>query len=366
MPADSRVVASPRPLAFHPRYVEKVWGGRNLKRILGHLPRTRAPIGEAWLAWDGLRVEKDGRLGRTLAEVLQADAPTYLGKPLDEIPGRAFPLLVKFLDAAENLSVQVHPDDSYARAREGQPFGKCEMWYVLATEPGAAVYHGLRRELSPDELRTALAQGRLVDELERVEVQPGDVLINHPGTIHALGGGVVLYELQQSCDLTYRLYDWDRGGRELHLDLGLAVIDRRPHRTHRVEPISIDEPNYARTFLAASRYFAAELLTVKDRGRVPMVPDRWELLTALDRVRVRVFPRGRWRVMSPGETVLLPVGAEGFNLEAREGSARVIRAYVPDLRRDLIDPLRARGVADERIVGLGGDEIRSDLAEVVG
>lgn len=97
-----------------------------------------------------------------------------------------------------------------------------------------------------------------------------------------------------------------------------------------------------------------------------MVPDRWELLTALDRVRVRVFPRGRWRVMSPGETVLLPVGAEGFNLEAREGSARVIRAYVPDLRRDLIDPLRARGVADERIVGLGGDEIRSDLAEVVG
>jgi mannose-6-phosphate isomerase len=312
--------------------------------------------------------------GETLAELAARDGEGLLGKRLEEIPGHAFPLLVKFLDARENLSIQVHPDDVYAQRVETQPFGKCEMWYVVAAEPGARVFQGLRRALSEDELRAALQAGKLVDELVAVEVRPGDVLLNLPGTVHALGAGVVVYELQQSSDLTYRLYDWDRGAsggtaRELHLDRGLDVIDREPHRNHLIEPVQIAEDGYSRAFLCACRYFVGERLTVPERALLADSRRRFQIITVLaGHCHVHV-PGARHRVgraLEVGESALVPARAEKLSIDAVDGPCQVIRAYVPDLLGDVVEPLRARGIEPERIVQLGGDPRRSDLAAYVG
>jgi mannose-6-phosphate isomerase len=305
--------------------------------------------------------------GQRLDEVLHRVGRAYLGQPLDALPGGAFPLLVKFLDARENLSIQVHPDDTYARAREGWPFGKSEMWYVLGAEPGARVFHGLARDVSAEELGRVFSDGAPVDVLAQVEVHPGDVLINPPGTVHALGGGIVLYELQQSCDLTYRLYDWDRSAgngppRELHLDKGLEVIDARALTRHKVEPVVLAEPNYERAILCVSRYFVAERLTYSSRLRIEPPRPRFELLTVLvGRCRVRSGADEAWHPLRPGESVLLPAVHGAYEVEAAEGPSSVIRAYVPDLLADLVEPLRARGIPVEQIAQLGGDVTRSDL-----
>ena len=356
------------PLKLRPHVLGKVWGGRKLAAILGRrLPGTQ-PIGEIWTVWDELRIANGPDRGQILKDVVRRDPISWLGQRSGDAASVDFPLLVKLLDAQENLSVQVHPDDDYARQHEGQPYGKCEMWYVVAAEPGAAVIHGPRSRLTSGELRTAIEGGRLLDALERVEVAPGDVLLNQPGTIHALGGGIVLYELQQSCDLTYRLYDWDRGQlggkpRELHVDRGVEVSDLRPLAVHKIPSIRLVEADHERTFLCVCRYFAAELLTPR-ANRLSLRPKGgFDLLTALDgRIQVRWGLGSATRLgLGPGDSALIPAALGEYSVVVAALPGRVIRAYVPDLITDVVEPLRARGFQPERISALGGDADRSDL-----
>jgi mannose-6-phosphate isomerase len=281
-----------------------------------------------------------------------------------------FPLLAKLIDAREQLSVQVHPDDAYAQEHEGEPFGKAEAWYIVAAEPGACLIHGITTPLARSEAEKAIRTGALRGMLKYVPVSAGDVIMNPPGTIHALGEGLVLYEIQQSSDLTYRLYDWDRNdpNRPLHIQKSLDVADWEPLSTHKTRVVDMDGPGYRRTLLAACQYFAAELLRLESPVVERPEGECFHVLTVLQGSGSVHYGRSLSSQvdLSPGDSTLIPAGLAEYRLQARDVPLQVIKAYVPDLLNDIINPLRRRGIPIETIVQLGGEPRNSDLLRYFG
>ncbi len=220
------------PLRLEPRFSRRLWGGDSLPERLGRTaPGDDAePVGESWMVYAENVVLNGAHAGETLQDVADRLGPSLVGSRSAGRYGKQVPLLAKFIDAAQDLSVQVHPDDAYARSFEAASghLGKSEAWYVLQAEPGASVLWGFRDDLTAEALRRAALDGSLPDRMNRVPVRPGDVVYNPAGTVHAIGAGIVLFEIQQSSDLTYRLYDYQRrdaAGREraLHLRQALEV-----------------------------------------------------------------------------------------------------------------------------------------------
>lgn len=208
------------PLLMQPAFRHMVWGGEKLKALY-QKPLPENKIGESWeiACRDDLwSVVANGALkGQTLPEVFKKYGEAIIGRK----PGK-FPWLVKFIDASTPLSVQVHPDDSYA-IPHGDVSGKTEMWYILQADPGAKLIVGFNRDTDRDEVIGAAKDGSIADMLNAVEVKAGDVFFIPPGTVHAIGAGIVILEIQQNSDATYRLYDWGRLGddgkpRALHLE----------------------------------------------------------------------------------------------------------------------------------------------------
>ena len=215
------------PLLFSPVFHQRVWGGRNLETLLDKQLPPQSIIGESWEIYDTNIIINGEYSGHTLKELL-SQFPREIGGTLYD--GGDFPLLVKFLDAQDWLSVQVHPNDELAQSLEGQPRGKTECWYVVEAEPDAAIIYGFSEKISAQDFRDAIDNGNVKELLHFVNVKKGDFIFVPAGTIHALGKGVIIYELQQTSDTTYRLYDWDRLGldgapRELHIDKGLICTD---------------------------------------------------------------------------------------------------------------------------------------------
>lgn len=213
-----------------PHMKRVVWGGA---RLGGQADGEGGAIGEAFdvsgLDRHSCTLVSGPFAGRALADVWREDPGHFLAPPH---PDR-FPLLVKRIDAAQSLSVQVHPDDEAARRLENEPNGKSEAWVVLDADPGAAVYLGFRGGVGAEDVRTALADGRILELLRPVPVRRGDVIPVPPGTVHSIGAGVYLFEVQQPSDVTYRLYDHGRApGRDLHVEEGFDVmrLDARPQR----------------------------------------------------------------------------------------------------------------------------------------
>jgi mannose-6-phosphate isomerase len=216
------------PLRLAPDFQKRLWGGRSLASRFGYRGLPDGPVGECWGVSghpNGPSTVVGGRHdGRTLAEVWDDDRQFFGGGPA----GDGFPLLVKFLDARDWLSVQVHPDDAQALELEGVPLGKTECWYVVAAEPGAELVLGHRAGTS-DELAAMVAAGQFEELLLRRPVAAGDFVYVPSGTVHAVGPGLLVCEVQQSSDTTYRVWDWDRTdaegqARELHLDKAMRVM----------------------------------------------------------------------------------------------------------------------------------------------
>ncbi|MBI3943267.1 MAG: class I mannose-6-phosphate isomerase [Chloroflexi bacterium] len=354
------------PLKFAPVAQEKIWGGERLKEmfgpagISGHVISGR-PVGEIWLVWDQLTISNGPWQGQRLADVVQQHPREILGESFFQAPNPVFPHLIKFLDAQETLSVQVHPGDAYAQAREGQSFGKAEMWYVIEARPGARIIHGVRQPVTREEMARAVAEGKLADYLQSVEVFAGDVIMNYPGTIHALGSGILIYELQQSSDLTYRLYDWDRQGaagkpRELHIEKSLDVAQLQPHTRHKIEPICITEPAGKRMYLATCPYFAAELLVLRASITESTAGRYFHVLTVLGGSgRLKYGPSLATELqISRGTAVLIPASIHQYEIEPGDGELRVIKSYIPDMAVDIIAPLRKKGIPESWIAQLAG------------
>lgn len=216
-----------------PACKDYIWGGQRLKTDFG-IQSGLNPLSEAWVLSchpDGPSVLADGPdRGMTLRAWLDKAGKEALGTACEAFED--FPMLIKLIDAKKDLSIQVHPSDAYALEHEGQ-YGKTEMWVVLDAEPGASLYYGFDREVSLEEFSSRVSDGTLTEVLRKVPVKPGDVFFIPSGTLHAIGAGLVIAEIQQNSNVTYRVFDYGRLGadgkpRPLHVEKALAVTDRRP------------------------------------------------------------------------------------------------------------------------------------------
>lgn len=318
------------PLKFKPRFKERIWGGRKLERLLGKKLPEGKNIGESWeisaLPGDVSVVAAGALKGNSLQELTEVYMGDLVGEKIFDGYGEEFPLLIKFIDAREELSIQVHPDDELAADRHGC-YGKAEMWYVIAAEPGAVVYIGFNRQVTPAEYMEAVEKGTLPSLLHRVEVKAGDSFFLPAGTIHAIGHGVLLAEIQQTSDVTYRVYDWGRvadngNPRELHRELAIAAIDfcsvNNPRQT--MAPVA-NVP----VQLAHCSYFTTNLLWVqggvrRDHSR----NDSFVIYVCVEGAFEVEYSSGSER-LSPGETMLIPALEEHIELR---GNGTLLEVYI--------------------------------------
>jgi mannose-6-phosphate isomerase len=240
------------PFLIEPRFVTRVWGFDDLRPWFDRTRGGGDPLGEVWLTGDDCRVATGTYAGKSLAEVITQEAAAILGPAA---PCVESPLLVKVIFAREKLSVQVHPDDRLAQ-KYGDPRGKTECWYSLASEPGAQVAAGLKPGVTMEQVRSGIANGTLEESLNILPVEQGDMIFVDAGTVHAIWPGSILLEAQQNCDLTYRMYDYGRP-RELHIEKSLEAT-RLTTRAGKVPPVRRDD----RTILIDAEYFRVERLSV--------------------------------------------------------------------------------------------------------
>lgn len=294
------------PLTFAPIFKSMLWGGRRLPEFVGRPAPTDAPIGEAWVLSDvdgSLSVIADGpHAGRTLRDMI-ADDPTAMFGENVPVDGR-FPLLFKFIDARQELSVQVHPNDEQAARLKGPGHrGKTEAWVILDVDPATSrVYAGFKPGTTAERFRAAMAAGTTPDTLHAFTPKPGDCVFLEAGTVHAIGANILLFEVQQTSDITYRLFDWNRidaktkQPRELHIDNGLACANFASGPCDPVVPRRVD----AADRLVGCRYFCVD----RKHGDTPMP------VGATGECRVVVCVGGAGQVggvrVRAGSLVLLP------------------------------------------------------------
>ena len=320
------------PLKFHPIYKTKIWGNERLRNVLhkdvGKLKKT----GESWeiSGWpEDVSVVKNGFLaGNNLQELIEIYMGDLTGDRIYEKFGIEFPILVKFIDADDILSVQVHPDDALAKERHNA-YGKAEMWYVMQCEPGAEIIVGFNRGVSREEYMEHLRRKTLREILNSEKTAPGDVYYLPPGRIHAIGAGVLVAEISQTSDITYRIYDWDRvdtngKGRELHTDLALDAIDykalpqyKTPYNDRLNETVN----------LVDSEHFTTNLLHFDQ----PLEKDYFDLDSFVIYMGLEgeatIGHENGTETIRKGETVLLPAVLKDVRL-VPAGESRLLEIYI--------------------------------------
>jgi mannose-6-phosphate isomerase len=311
------------PLKFKPRLVEKIWGGRKLETVLGKsLPPGRT-VGESWelfhfppgvvdqsADWVSSEVANGPLAGRSLHSIVEEYGPALHGDvPL--LNGSQFPILIKFLDAREDLSLQVHPDAEYAASHPGAHL-KTEAWYVMENDPGAKLYRGLSHPAaSRDQFRAAIGDGTVMDLVQAIEVKPGQCFFLPSGTVHALGAGILVAEVQTPSDTTFRVFDFNRlengKPRTLHVDQALACIDfsGRPEQPQKRSHTASYFTTVSR--LVTSDYFVIEKVRFVEGVEEPVPYDQpvvWMMLEG--KAQIRVDGLKEPVALGKGDTVLLP------------------------------------------------------------
>jgi mannose-6-phosphate isomerase len=321
----------------------RIWGARSLAPIYPDQRNLFDPVGEAWLTGPECKVES-GPLTGSLQQAWQKMPPEWRGTDLASQPTpREFPLLVKFLFPTDQLSIQVHPDDSYAKDNEAPgAVGKTEMWHVVSAEPGATLLLGLVPEVDREDFQSAIKQGQLEFFFERLPVSPGDTFYVPSGTPHTIGAGMILCEVQQNSDLTYRLYDFHRVDahgkpRELHIDKAMSVIDFDHRKGGKVASVALPSANSAqKSLLVACPYFATERWDLSAQHHTNSDPARFELLVILSG-RGTIQWTGGSSPCQQGECWFIPANLGQFSI-VPESNTSILRAYVPTittLRNDL-------------------------------
>ena len=299
------------PLKLQPTLHVKVWGGRKLADLLNKELPDAEPYGESWELHDSARVVNGALRGAKLGDLTRQYGAALIGAGND--PADGFPLLAKFINAEDWLSVQVHPDDAQARALEGDPRGKTEAWVVLQADAGAKLVIGLQPGTTREQMAAAIGNHELEALLAYSPVETGDVLYIAANTVHALGPGILIYEIQQSSDMTYRLYDWGRLGldgapRELHIEKGLRVanLDSLPQVKQPAEALLVDGP-YFQTW---RHHLRGEALAIDSRGR-------FHSLTCIAG-SLNVAATGHEAIkLEKGQTGLMPACIERYTISGR-------------------------------------------------
>jgi mannose-6-phosphate isomerase len=328
------------PLVFEPYLRPVVWGGRKLRDVLGKSLPTDAAYGESWELSPHpqhvSRVSEGPLAGQNLNDLCRTRPAEIFGE--DATSPTPFPLLIKFLDCRELLSIQVHPDDRLAQELAGEDFGKTEAWVVLQAEPGAKIYSGFLPGVSREDVAQHLAAGTLEEALHSFTPQPGDCLFLPAGTVHAVGGGVLMAEVQQASDATFRLHDWNRLGtdgkpRELHIQQALTAIDwdagpASPVVTALVDdslPGNAAEPLVNCPQFAMHRIHLTSTLECEDREGAEV----WLVLDGIAELRTAT---GYARSFQIGETVLIPASTEAATWVPDSATATLLRVRVPSVK----------------------------------
>lgn len=323
------------PLKFTPQFKEKIWGGDHLKPLLNkNIPSDKT--GESWeisAVDNNLSVVTNGFLaGNSLQELIEIYMGDLVGEKNYDRFGIEFPLLIKYIDANDVLSVQVHPDDDLAQKRHNA-YGKTEMWYVIDAQPGAKLISGFSKELTKQEYAKYVEKGTLEQVLNFEPVKPGDVFYMPAGRVHAIGAGIVLAEIQQTSDVTYRIFDWNRTdekgqGRELHTDLALEAIDFKIEKKYKTD--YEEAPNSA-VSLVKSPFFTTNKLELNGtlERNFPEI-DSFRIYMCINGEAELTCNEETTEHISKGETVLIPASFEHISIKPVE-QATLLEVYLENI-----------------------------------
>ncbi|WP_281297236.1 type I phosphomannose isomerase catalytic subunit [Flavobacterium limnophilum] len=315
------------PLQFEPILKERIWGGQKLKTILNK-PIISDITGESWelstVEGDVSIVANGEYKGKSLTELIDDNPNEILGTKVYERFGKQFPLLFKYLDAREDLSIQVHPNDELAKERHNS-FGKTEMWYVMQADKEARIIVGFKENSNANDYLENLKNKTLLSILDSVKVEEGDVFFLETGTVHAIGAGLVIAEIQQTSDITYRLYDFDRvdaagNQRELHVDLALDAINYNKVDTHQKYD---RKPNQSNTVVDCP-YFTTNFLPLDGEISVDKTGNTFTAYMCVDG-SFELECEGTKFEYIKGDTVLIPAALKTFILS---GKASILEIYI--------------------------------------
>lgn len=318
-----------KPVLLTPAFKDYLWGGTKLRDVYGKKCDLN-PIAESW----ELSAHKDGQSkvasgeysGLTLTEYIEKCGREVLG-----IRGMAFdnfPILIKFIDAKGYLSIQVHPSDDYAIKNEGE-YGKTEVWYVMSAEDGAALYYGFKDEITQEEYRRRIEDNTICDVLNKVEAKAGDVFFIRPGTVHAIGAGLLICEIQQNSNTTYRVYDFGRVGadgkpRELHVDKAVAVSQLTPSVSADSSGGTIQKSGYTTRKIAECKYFTSERIEVDSAAEITVDENSFRSIVVTDG-KAELEMNGERLKLKAGDSVFVPAQNGFFKIS---GMCGILLSYV--------------------------------------
>lgn len=319
-------------IQLEPDFKERVWGGQRLKTYLNKdIPY--AHTGESWeiaCHENGNSIIKNGHLkGKALMDVIKNHPVQFVGHSIND--QYKFPLLLKFIDAKDLLSVQVHPEDEYASIHENGELGKNEAWYIVDADPGAKLIVGLKEGVRKLDFIKAFEEERLESVLNEVIVKKGDVINIPAGLIHAIGSGILLAEVQQNSDTTYRVYDWNRVGldgqkREMHVEKSLEVIDfEGKHPTDIIEGVKEEGMGFSLTRYIQNKYFALDKLDITTNFTNTKALDNFELYMCLEGNTLVSCSENKIQI-SKGDSFMIPACVSTYSIT---GNGEFIRTYVP-------------------------------------
>ncbi|MDR3217985.1 MAG: class I mannose-6-phosphate isomerase [Dysgonamonadaceae bacterium] len=321
------------PLKFKPILKEVIWGGDEICRFKDLTP-ARTGIGESWEishVKDNVSIVSDGELkGKSLEELIAVYGADLLGKKVIDRFGTNFPLLIKFIDARDSLSIQVHPDDALARKRHNS-FGKTEMWYIVDAAKDAFLYSGFAESITPEQYVQSLEDDTFTNYLQKHEVEPGNVFFLPAGRVHAIGAGCFIAEIQQTSNITYRIYDYNRkdsqgNPRELHTGLAKDAIDYKIYPDYKLN--YTPGPENKNQTLVHCPYFTTDLIAGKAAAELPQTgTDSFSIYICLSG-EAKLTDENNYSVaIRQGETVLAPAQLQSVRLRFKT-DCKLLKTYI--------------------------------------
>ena len=342
------------PLKFKPVYKDYIWGGRGLEKLGKKLPQ--GIVAESWEISSHPDGESKVLSGKyedlSIPELMNKFGRDILGSELPKKDLEKFPLLIKLIDANDKLSVQVHPEDDYAKVYENGELGKNEMWYIVSAKPGAKIVYGVKKGVTRETFQAAVKVDKIETCLNYLEVSEGDTVNIPAGMLHAIGEGIVIAEIQQNSNTTYRVFDYNRTDtkgikRPLHIEKALEVIDfSNCNISGKQKGIKINlEENSSKSYLLANEYFSVEKYSIAGKIQEQADGSRFYTYTCLQG-EGEISYSGGTEKLSMGESILIPAALGNYSIE---GNLELIKAYVPNIEENVIEPLLRAGFSSEDI-----------------
>ena len=344
------------PLKFEPEYKKYIWGGRNLESLGKILPEGK--VAESWevsCQKEGISTIANGIFkGVSLVDLIGRTGNCVMGSEFDHHhKNTEFPLLFKLIDANQKLSVQVHPDNKYAYIHENKELGKHEAWYIVYAKPGAQIVYSVVPGVNKDSFVAAIKDNKIMSNLNFINVFTGDVINISPGIMHAIGEGIIVAEIQQNSNITYRVFDYDRmddngNKRPLQLNKALDVIDfDTAGNKVKYEGLAVQiDCDSSITYKLANEFFSIEILKIN--GRIDQVANgsRFYIYYVLEG-KANVQYEDGLICLEKGESMLIPASMGKYNLS---GQFEILKTYVPDIKKNIVMPLMKSNYSSEEII----------------